>query len=101
MHIRRRVDIGRHVGYHVVDNVRQQLFVNPVKQVVDQGRVLLQFIVGADGAVRDVKVLKGVREDLDAEAVRVISSSPKWEPGEQDGKAVPVIYNFPIVFQLK
>ena len=66
-----------------------------------QGRVLLQFIVGADGAVRDVKVLKGVREDLDAEAVRVISSSPKWEPGEQDGKPVPVIYNFPIVYQLR
>ena len=42
MHIRRRVDIGRHVGYHVVDNVRQQLFVNPVKQVVNQGRILLQ-----------------------------------------------------------
>ena len=66
-----------------------------------QGRVLLQFIVGADGAVREVKVLKGVREDLDAEAVRVISSSPKWEPGEQDGKPVPVIYNFPIVYQLR
>ena len=66
-----------------------------------QGRVVLQFIVGADGAVRDVKVLRGVREDLDAEAVRVVSASPKWEPGEQDGKAVPVIYNFPIVYQLR
>ena len=66
-----------------------------------QGRVLLQFIVDVDGAVRDVKVLRSVREDLDAEAVRVVSASPKWEPGTQDGKAVPVIYNFPIVYQLR
>ena len=66
-----------------------------------QGRVTLQFTVGADGVVRDVKVLRGVREDLDAEALRVVSASPKWEPGVQDGKAVPVTYTFPIVFQLR
>ena len=66
-----------------------------------QGRVTLQFTVGADGEVRDVKVLRGVREDLDAEALRVVSASPKWEPGIQDGKAVPVTYTFPIVFQLR
>ena len=66
-----------------------------------QGRVVLQFTVGADGVVSGVEVLRGVREDLDAEAVRVISSSPKWEPGIQDGKAVPVTYTFPVVYQLK
>ena len=66
-----------------------------------QGRVILQFTVDADGSVRDVKVLRGVREDLDAEAVRVVSASPKWTPGMQDGKPVPVTFNFPIVYQLK
>ena len=66
-----------------------------------QGRVILQFTVGADGAVRDVKVLKGVREDLDAEALRVVSASPKWTPGMQGGEPVPVIYTFPIIYQLQ
>ena len=67
-----------------------------------QGRVLLQFTVGADGVVRDVKVLRSVREDLDAEAVKVVSSSPKWEPGyNADGEAVPVVYSFPVVYQLR
>ena len=66
-----------------------------------QGRMLLEFTVGTDGTVSDVKVLRGVREDLDAEAVRVISSSPKWTPGKQHGKVVPVSCNYPIVFQLR
>ena len=67
-----------------------------------QGRVLIQFTIGADGEVRDAKVLRGVREDLDAEALRVVSSSPKWEPGyNADGKAVPVTYTIPIVYKLK
>ena len=101
-------DIERKPTFNGVDANEFSVWVNAhltypeqAKKDGAQGRVVLQFIVGADGAVRDVKVLKSVREDLDAEAVRVISSSPKWEPGEQDGKAVPVIYNFPIVFQLK
>ena len=67
----------------------------------EQGRVVLQFTVGSDGVVRDVKVLRSVSESLDAEALRIISSSPKWEPGMRDGKAVPVTYTFPVVFQLK
>ena len=65
-----------------------------------QGRVILQFTVDADGSVRDVKVLRGVREDLDAEALRVVSASPKWTPGMQGGEPVPVIYTFPIIYQL-
>lgn len=66
-----------------------------------QGRVALQFSVGADGVVRDVSVLRGIREDLDDEAVRVISASPKWEPGRQGGKAVAVTIIYPIVYQLR
>ena len=66
-----------------------------------EGRVTLQFTVGADGVVRDVEVLRGVNELLDAEAVKVVSASPKWEPGTQDGKPVPVQFVFPIIFKLK
>ena len=66
-----------------------------------QGRVMVQFKICTDGVVRDVKVLRGVSEALDAEAVRVISASPKWEPGLVDGKPVNVTYMFPIVFKLR
>ena len=50
-----------------------------------QGRVTLQFTVNADGTVSNVKVLRGVDSSLDKEAVRVVSSSPKWKPGKQRG----------------
>lgn len=67
-----------------------------------QGRVAVQFTIDADGAVCDVKVLRGVREDLDAEVVRVLSASPNWEPGRNaDDKAVPVTFVFPVIFQLR
>ena len=64
------------------------------------GRVMLQFTVNPNGSVTDVKVLRGVDPALDKEAVRVISSSPKWEPGRQRDRAVKVTYTFPVVFQL-
>ena len=65
------------------------------------GRVVLQFKVDTDGTVRDVKVLRSAHEMLDAEAVRVISASPKWEPGRQKGEPVAVTYTFPVIFQLR
>ena len=66
-----------------------------------QGRVMVSFKICEDGEVRDVRVLRGVHELLDAEAVRVVSSSPKWEPGLVDGKPVNVTYSFPVVFKLR
>lgn len=66
-----------------------------------QGRVTLQFTVNADGSVSNVKVLRGVDSSLDKEAVRVVSSSPKWEPGKQRDRAVKVTYTFPVIFQLR
>lgn len=65
-----------------------------------QGRVTLQFNVNADGSVSRVKVLRGVDPTLDEEAVRIVSMSPKWEPGKQRGRAVTVSYTFPVIFQL-
>lgn len=66
-----------------------------------QGRVTLQFTVNTDGSVSDVKVLRGVDSSLDREAVRVVSSSPKWKPGMQRDKPVRVTYTFPVIFQLR
>ena len=66
-----------------------------------QGRVTLQFTVEKDGTVTKVKVLRGVDPSLDKEAVRVVSMSPKWKPGKQRDRAVPVTYPFPVIFQLR
>ena len=66
-----------------------------------QGHVTLQFTVEKDGTVTKVKVLRGVDPSLDKEAVRVVSMSPKWKPGKQRDRAVPVTYTFPVIFQLR
>lgn len=66
-----------------------------------QGRVMLQFTITPEGKVADVKVLRGVDASLDKEAIRVVSSSPKWTPGKQRDRAVKVTYTFPVIFQLR
>ena len=71
------------------------------KETGVQGRVTLQFTVEKDGSVTKVKVLRGVDPSLDKEAVRVVSQSPKWKPGKQRDRAVPVTYTFPVIFQLR
>lgn len=71
------------------------------KEAGVQGRVLAQFVVNSDGKVQDVKVLRGVHPDLDAEVVRVISSSPDWTPGYVKGEPVRVTYMFPVVFKTR
>lgn len=65
------------------------------------GRVVTQFTVEKDGSVTNVKVLRGVDEALDKEAVRVIKMSPKWSPGKQRDRAVKVTFTFPVIFQLR
>ncbi len=65
-----------------------------------QGRVILSFRIASDGSLTDIKVLRSVDPALDKEAVRVVSSSPKWTPGKQHNKAVPVRYTFPVNFTL-
>ena len=64
-----------------------------------QGRVTLQFVITATGEVTDVKVLRGVNEELDKEAIRVVSQSPRWTPGkDKNGNIVPVKFVFPVIF---
>ena len=66
-----------------------------------QGKVTCSFVVGKDGSIQDVKVERGVDRSLDKEAVRVISSMPRWIPGRQGGNAVKVKYYLPVVFRLQ
>lgn len=66
-----------------------------------QGRVTLRFVVSSDGSVKRVEILRGVHPVLDEEAIRVVSALPKWKPGKQNGKAVPVWFSVPVTFQLK
>jgi periplasmic protein TonB len=66
-----------------------------------QGKVTLRFVVSSDGSVKRVEVLRGVDPLLNEEAVRVVSSLPKWKPGKQNGKPVPVWFSVPVTFKLE
>ena len=66
-----------------------------------QGRVTVQFTVMKDGSVGGVKLLRGVDPSLGKEALRVVASSPRWEPGRQRDRAVNVTYQFPVIFTLR
>ena len=64
-----------------------------------EGTVIVSFIVRKDGSIDDVKVMRGVHPDLDAEAKRVVEAMPKWNAGTQNGKTVNVRYVLPIKFK--
>ena len=66
-----------------------------------EGRVTLQFTISKEGRLEDVKVLATPDETLAKEAVRVVSSSPKWKPGKQRDRAVKVSYVFPVIYRLR
>ena len=65
-----------------------------------QGRVFLQFVVNTDSTISNIEVVKSVNPHLDKEALRVISSMPKWVPGRQYGKPVRARFILPITFRL-
>ena len=65
-----------------------------------QGRVFVSFVIEKDGSVSTVKVMRGIGGGCDEEAVRVVSSMPKWKPGIKDGKPVRVSYMMPLNFKL-
>lgn len=66
-----------------------------------QGKVFIGFIVEPDGTVSNVTVLRSVDKSLDDEAVRVVTSSPKWAPGKQRGQPVRVRFSITVNFQLQ
>ncbi|MFI5160891.1 MAG: energy transducer TonB [Sphingobacteriales bacterium] len=65
-----------------------------------EGKVFVTFVVEKDGSLTDAKILRGVSPDIDAEAIRVISTAPKWKPGIQNGIPVRVQYTVVVNFKL-
>jgi protein TonB len=65
-----------------------------------QGTVVCSFVITAEGAVVDAKVVRGLSPEIDSEAMRVILNMPKWIPGKKDGVNVAVSYTIPIVLTL-
>ena len=65
-----------------------------------EGKVYIRFVVDIEGSLTDIKILKGVDEHIDAEALRVVQAMPKWSPGTQKGKPVRVTFTLPINFKL-
>lgn len=66
-----------------------------------KGKVYVTFIVTKDGTLCNPKIIRGIRQDLDDEALRVVKLMPKWTPGKQNGVPVNVQYNLPVKFTLK
>ena len=67
----------------------------------ESGRVVVNFIVDANGKIKNAKVVTSVSNALDAEALRVVNAAPDWTPAKVGGKAVPVAYSVPVVFALR
>jgi protein TonB len=72
---------------------------NAKKQNI-KGYVFITFVVEKDGSLSNIKILRSVSSDIDAEATRVIAASPKWEPGRQNGQAKRTQFTVPIKFTL-
>lgn len=66
-----------------------------------EGRVILTFVVERDGTTTDFKVVRSVHPALDAEALRLLSTMPRWIPGRQNGVALRVKYTYPVTFRLE
>jgi len=82
---------------HIIDNIE---YPKVAKEENVTGKVFVGFVVDSKGNISQVEVLKGVRDDLDSEAIRVISEMPDWTPGMQDGKCVNVHMVLPISYTL-
>jgi len=63
------------------------------------GRVVVSFVVNADGGISEIKVVRGVHPDLDEEARRVLSGIPNWEPAEVQGRAISFRIYIPLEFR--
>lgn len=84
----------------ITDFIRKNtIYPKKARQEHIHGRVILSFVVEKDGNVGDIKVIRGVHELLDQEAIRVLESLPQFTPGKQQGKEVRVKYNVPFFFR--
>lgn len=85
--------LGEYVGKHVE-------YPASAKKAGVEGKVFIQFVVSKDGTVKNAEVKRGVHEEMDAEALRVVQGMPKWTAGQQNGKNVNVRMTLPIMFAL-
>ena len=65
-----------------------------------EGRVIVEFIIDKNGAVTATKVVRGINDSLNNEALRVVKSLPRWTPGYANGKPVKTRYTYPVMFRL-
>ena len=82
----------------ISDNIQ---YPQEAKDKKEEGRVIVQFIVERDGSLTEIKVARSVSPTIDAEAVRVVGTMPKWKPGKQRGKEVRTKYSLPVSFRLQ
>lgn len=88
-------------GYDIQEYINNNLvYPAKAKEYFIQGKVVVKFIVRANGSIDSPIVVKGVSEDLDLEAIRIVKSMPQWNPGEKDGQKVDVYFSLPITFLL-
>ena len=90
--------LTRRTGF--VDYISEHLR-NPSPETDVTGRVIVQFVVGKDGTVKDAKVVRGIHPEFDAEALRLVENMPKWRPGKLAGETVEVRYTLPVPFKWK
>lgn len=74
---------------------------NPSPETDVTGCVIVQFVVGKDGTVKDAKVVRGIHPEFDAEALRLVENMPKWRPGKLAGETVEVRYTLPVPLKWK
>lgn len=82
----------------IADNLKWPLFEYEGSHF--QGRVIIRFIVTEEGKITNIKVIKGIDQGLDKEAIRVVESMPDWTPAKIEGKNVKCYYTLPVVFRL-
>lgn len=88
------VEIGTYLAQHIH-------YPEAAKEGGIEGKVILKFVVNEDGGISDITVLRGIGGGCDEEAKRVLAGMPKWKPGKQNGRAVKVYFNLPVVFKLQ
>ena len=82
---------------YLSDNIK---YPQDAVQAKQEGRVIVSFVVDADGSIVEPRVVKSVSPSFDAEALRIVSAMPRWTPGMQGGQPVRVRYTVPISFKL-
>lgn len=91
--------MGKDLSYFTKWVASNYVLPDIAKESCIQGRIKVSFIVKADGSVSNVTITQSLDPAFDEEAVRVVSSSPKWSPGMIDGKPVDIQYTIPIIIR--